>query len=87
MDVNGVISIIISDETVMERIHHRALIEDRKDDMRDDIIRNRITTYHAKTEPLIDYYKKQEKYHEIDGEGTIEDIFAKISLLIERLSR
>lgn len=85
MDVNGVISIIISDETVMERIHHRALIEDRKDDMKDEIIRNRITTYHAKTEPLIDYYKKQEKYHEIDGEGTIEEIFDKISLLIEML--
>jgi hypothetical protein len=29
---------------------------------------------------------KLKKYHEIDGEGTIEDIFAKISLLIERLS-
>ncbi len=86
MDVNGVISIIISDDTVKDRIHHRALIEDRKDDMNDEIIQNRITTYHAKTEPLIDYYKKQGKYHEIDGEGTIEEIFAKISLLIERLS-
>lgn len=86
MHVNGVISIIISDDTVKDRIHHRAMIENRKDDMKDEIIQNRITTYHTKTEPLIDYYKKQKKYHEIDGEGTIEDIFAKISLLIERLS-
>ncbi len=86
MFVNGVISIIISDATVIDRIHHRALIEDRKDDMREDVIQNRISTYHAKTEPLIDYYKKQGKYHEIDGEGTIEAIFAKISLLIDRLS-
>lgn len=86
MHVNGVISIIISDDTVKDRIHHRAMIENRKDDMKDEIIQNRITTYHTKTEPLIDYYKKQDKYHEIDGEGTIEDIFAKISLLIDRLS-
>lgn len=86
MCVNGVISIIISDDTVKDRIHHRALIEDRKDDMMEDVIQNRINTYHIKTEPLIDYYKKQGKYHEIDGEGTIKEIFAKISLLVDRLS-
>ncbi|HOG41435.1 MAG TPA: adenylate kinase [Bacteroidales bacterium] len=87
MDVNGVISIIISDDIVKDRIHHRAMIEDRKDDMNDEIIQNRIATYHAKTEPLIDYYKNQGKYHEIDGNGTIEEIFTTISTLIERLSK
>lgn len=71
--VSGVLSLMISDETVFKRIHHRAEIEGRADDASDDTIRQRIATYHSQTEPLIDYYKKAGKYHEISGEEpTIE---------------
>ncbi len=80
--VDKVISIIISDKVVFDRIQHRAQIEGRKDDAADDIIQNRIDTYHAKTEPLIAYYTKQNKYNEICGEGSVEEIFGKISNLI-----
>lgn len=81
--VDKVISIIIDDKMVFERIRHRANIEGRKDDADPKIIQNRIDTYHAKTEPLIEFYKKQNKYNEICGEGTIEEIFSKIELLLK----
>ncbi|MBO8428786.1 MAG: adenylate kinase, partial [Bacteroidetes bacterium] len=61
---------------------HRAAIEGRKDDSNPEIIENRIKTYHQKTEPLVNYYKERGKYFEIDGDGTVEDIFKKISDLI-----
>ena len=77
--VEKVISIIISDETIKERIKHRATIENRKDDADEKIIENRIKTYHDKTEPLITFYKEQGKYVEIAGEGLIEEIFEEIS--------
>ena len=77
-----VLSIIISDQMVFERISHRATIEGRKDDANAEIIQNRIETYHKKTEPLIEFYKKEGKYNEICGEGTIEEIFEKISALL-----
>lgn len=80
--VNKVISIIISDEMVFQRIQHRANIEGRKDDTDPKTIQNRIDTFHAKTEPLIEYYKPQGKYNEICGEGTVGEIFAKISSLL-----
>lgn len=80
--VEKVISIIISDEMVFERIQHRANIEGRKDDADPKTIQNRIDTYHAKTEPLIEYYKQQGKYNEICGVGTVEEIFAKIGALL-----
>lgn len=80
--VEKVISIIISDEMVFQRIQHRANIEGRKDDADPKTIQNRIDTYHAKTEPLIEYYKPQGKYNEICGEGTVEEIFEKISGLL-----
>ena len=47
-------------------------------------ISNRIRTYHAQTEPLIEYYKSAGKYHEcnVDG-GTIEINRAKVLDLME----
>ncbi len=83
-DVTKVISIIIDDKLVFDRIHHRASIEGRMDDTNAEIIQNRINTYHKKTEPLIEYYKNCNKYSEIDGNGEIEDIFGKISDLISK---
>lgn len=81
-EITSVISIMIPDETVMERIRNRALVEGRADDADDKIIANRISTYHAKTEPVIEYYKKAGKYQEINGIGTIEEIFDKICRII-----
>ena len=81
-EVTKVLSIIISDNLVFERIQHRANIEGRKDDANAEIIQNRINTYHKKTEPLIQFYKNLGKYNEICGEGTIEEIFKKISSML-----
>ena len=73
--VNAVISIMIKDQTIIERIQHRAEIEGRADDANVETIKNRIATYHKQTEPLITYYKNSGKYHEIDGEcGDIEAV-------------
>ena len=84
--VTGVISIMIDDKMVKERIRHRAMIEDRKDDLDDATIETRIRTYHGKTEPLIEFYRKADKYHEVDGAGEIEDIFKRISDVVDSLS-
>ena len=66
-EVTAVVSIMIPDEMIKERIKHRASIEGRADDANDETIANRIRTYHDKTEPLVGYYKENDKYHEIDG--------------------
>ena len=82
--VTSVISIVIDDTMVRDRIRHRAMIEDRKDDMDDETITTRILNYHKKTEPLISYYKDRGKYNEIYGVGSIKDIFTRISGLIDK---
>jgi adenylate kinase len=76
--VTSVLSISINDEMVKERIRHRAMEENRPDDTKDEVIENRIKTYHEKTEPVIDFYKAQGKYREVNGVGTIEEIFNKV---------
>ena len=79
------VSIMIPDEMIKERIQHRAAIEGRADDASEDTINTRIRTYHEKTEPLIDFYRKAGKYTEIDGTGTIEEVRAKIFTEMDRL--
>ena len=77
--VNAVISIMISDETVRQRLKHRATIEGRADDASDETISNRIATYHKKTEPLIAYYQKADVYREVSGEvGGVEAVRAQL---------
>lgn len=84
--VTAVVSLMISDDLIRERIKHRAAIEGRADDASDTTIANRIKTYHAQTEPLIDYYKKSGKYYECDGgTGTIDDNRRRVLALIESI--
>lgn len=71
--VDAVISIMIPDDIVRERIRHRATVEGRADDASESTITNRINTYHTRTEPLIQFYKEAGNYYEADGyPGTIE---------------
>ncbi|MCI1640649.1 MAG: nucleoside monophosphate kinase, partial [Bacteroidales bacterium] len=82
--VTSVISIMIPDELIKERIKHRAAIEGRADDAKDSTINNRIKTYHEKTEPLISFYKKAQAYKEVDGTGSIEGVREKVNALMDK---
>lgn len=84
-EVTGVISLMISEDVIRQRIRHRAAIEGRADDAKEETITNRIATYHAQTEPLIGYYEKQGKYHEIPGDIGIENVRAAIFKTVESL--
>ncbi|MBR4740897.1 MAG: nucleoside monophosphate kinase, partial [Bacteroidales bacterium] len=81
--VTACVSIMIPDALIHERIAHRAALEGRADDAREEVVNNRIQTYHAKTEPLIAYYKAAGLYKEIDGVGTIEEVRARIFAAME----
>lgn len=77
-EVTATVSIMIPDTMIMDRIKGRALKEGRADDANEEVINNRISTYHNQTEPLIEYYSKTGKYCEIDGTGTIEEVRGRI---------
>ena len=83
-EVTATVSIMIPDAMIMERIKGRALKEGRADDASEDIINTRIVTYHNQTEPLIAYYEKVQKYHEIDGIGTVEEVRDRIFSVMDK---
>ena len=84
--VTSVVTIMIPDEMIKERIRHRATIEGRADDAKEETIDNRIKTYHEKTEPLVEYYRAQGKYREIDGTGTIDQVRTNVFTLMDSLN-
>src|SRR5574344_1866170 len=49
----------------------------RQDDTR-EIAESRFDTYVQKTYPIIDYYKKSNGYHQIDGEKSVSEVFDQI---------
>lgn len=83
-EVTSLVSIMIPDELIKERIRHRASIEGRADDAKEEVIENRIRTYHEKTEPLVEFYRKAGKYNEIDGTGSIEEVRSRIFVLMDK---
>jgi len=85
--VTAVVGLMIDDNTIRERIKGRALIEGRADDASDATITHRIETYHAQTEPLIDYYKAAGKYHDVHVDcGTIEENRARVLALVDSIA-
>ncbi len=83
-EVTAVVSIMIPDQMIIDRISHRAAIEGRADDANVDIIKNRIATYHSQTEPEIAYYQKAGRYFEADGVGTIEQVRDRIFDIVDK---
>ncbi len=49
----------------------------RKDD-REETIRERLRVYHEQTFPVVEYYKAKGILKEIDGTGTVEEVFERL---------
>ena len=76
--LNHVINIQIADEEIHQRLANRATIEGRADDADPKIIQNRIDTYKRQSEPCLTYYRPQKLVRDIDGIGSIDDVYARI---------
>ncbi|MFB6307496.1 MAG: adenylate kinase [Flavobacteriales bacterium] len=77
--INTLISLEVERKELVDRIMKRGEELGRHDDQDPSVVTNRINEYLEKTEPVKDYYKEQGKCTEVDGVGSIEEIFEKIS--------
>lgn len=73
--VSCVLSLVVEEEELTQRILNRGLTSGRTDDMDVDTIRKRVQEYRLKTEPVAAYYKDQDLLMEIEGVGSIDTIF------------
>jgi adenylate kinase len=76
--INLVVSLEVEEQELINRLVQRGIDSGRSDDT-EEVITNRIKEYHAKTAPVADFYKAQEKLVSVEGVGSIENIFEAIS--------
>lgn len=86
MKVNATIALEAEDDILVKRLLERGQTSGRTDDQDEEKIRNRFDEYNQKTAPLRDYYQGQQKFHSINGIGTIEEITARLTSLIKHLN-
>ena len=83
--ISGLLSLDVDDDELVKRILNRGKTSGRKDDSSEEIIRNRIAVYDSQTSPVFDYYAKQGKSYKINGLGSIDEIFDRLSSKIKDL--
>ena len=79
------LSLVVEDEILVKRLLERGKTSGRTDDSNEDIIKNRIKEYYAKTAEVAELYKKQGKYVEINGVGEIAEIAEKLFTEVEKV--
>ena len=78
------IEITVKTSELIERLVQRGKLLGRSDD-NPATIQHRLEVYHQQTEPVIDFYRQAGKYNHVDGNGTIEQIFDRICLILDPL--
>jgi len=80
--INFVFFLNVEKETIIKRIKKRKILEKRLDDDTDTILK-RYDTYMEITKPVLDYYSKNENFHEVDGSMDKEKIAQKIEEILK----
>tara|TARA_B100000945_G_scaffold177424_1_gene142284 strand:- start:1 stop:576 length:576 start_codon:yes stop_codon:yes gene_type:complete len=83
--IKQMIALKVDEKELIKRIQNRAKTSGREDDKSIEKINNRIQVYNQETKPVADYYKKHDKYSEVDGIGEIDEIFIKLCSKIDDL--
>lgn len=83
--VVAMMTLEVDHEELIRRMTIRAMEMGRTDDQNPVIIENRLNVYATQTAPVIEYFKEQLKYFPIDGMGTVDEIFGRICLTIEKM--
>ncbi|MDA3802997.1 MAG: adenylate kinase [Patescibacteria group bacterium] len=80
--IDLVINLELDEKEALNRILKRGETSGRSDDNL-KTIKNRLKVYKERTEPLLDYYKEQDKLYTIDGRKTIKQIGKDIKKIIK----
>ena len=84
MKIDSMLVLDVDHDELVKRLIMRAEQSGRPDDKDPAVIENRIDVYKAKTEPIIEYCRKRGIYEPVNGVGTIDDIFARLSDLMKK---
>jgi adenylate kinase len=81
--ISVMLALDVSENELIKRLIKRGETSGRSDDVNEEIIAARVLEYKNKTEAVADYYRQTDKVVMVPGEGSIDDIFERLSKEIE----
>jgi adenylate kinase len=84
MKVDLMLVLDVEHDELVSRLVSRAELSGRPDDKDPAVIENRISVYKSKTEPIINYCREKRLYQPVDGMGSIDDIFRRLSDYVKK---
>jgi adenylate kinase len=89
LEANGqaldvVLELRVSEESVLERLRHRAQHESRPDDDMQTAI-ERLRHFRELTAPLLGYYSRRGLLRTIDASGTPDEVFERIRSVVDEI--
>lgn len=82
MKIDLMIGLEVGKQELVERLLKRGKDQGRADDNL-ETIENRIKVYEEQTAPVMGFYDSQGKYRGVNGVGSIDDIFGRLTGIIE----
>lgn len=82
--LSAVVGLEVDENELITRILKRGQETGRADD-NPETVKKRLDVYHSRTFPLEQYYVKEGLYHAINGNGTVDTIFAEIKSHLDSL--
>ncbi|MFO0417688.1 MAG: adenylate kinase [Pseudomonadota bacterium] len=81
--VTDVVQIVVPQQVILDRIRHRggAANSNRTDDSA-EVAAHRFQVYLTQTAPVAAYYKQQGVLKEVDGVGSVEEVFERVTSLL-----
>jgi adenylate kinase len=76
-----VLELQVPEEELFDRLAGRGRADDTP-----DVIRQRLVAYREQTEPLLAYYSKAGLLKSVDGLGTVEEIFQRVTEVLDPLA-
>lgn len=83
-EIGVVLALQVPDEELISRMMNRAKTSGRSDDADESVQRKRLEVYLRDTLPVAGHYAEQDKVVNVEGVGTIEEIFGRLTSEIEK---
>lgn len=86
-DVDLLLALEVPEEEIVGRVLNRGKTSGRADDANEEIIRSRFRVYKKVTESVFTYYSEFNKAKSVNGVGSIDEIFNRLSCVIDEFKK
>lgn len=81
--IGAVLFLQVPEEELISRMINRAKTSGRSDDADENVQRKRLEVYTRDTLPVANHYRKSDKVVELEGVGTVDEIFQALCAVID----